>query len=60
MSEYLPDISDMTLRDWFAGQALSGLCSLPGEECTNDQAAEWAWEIADMMLAEREKRSAAQ
>lgn len=49
----------MSLRDWFAGQALSGLCSAT----TSDGAwqvdagstAKFAYEIADMMLAEREK-----
>ncbi len=52
----------MTLRDWFAGQALAGLCAAiarvtpkPGE--TRSQAdARWSYERADAMLAERENR----
>lgn len=47
------------LRDWFAGQALNGLCAskwwnssrLPGEAF----AAAWAYQAADAMLAERAK-----
>jgi hypothetical protein len=47
----------MTLRDWFAGQALAGqlggVCAnyWPGEETL----AKGAYEIADAMLAERAK-----
>ena len=39
----------MSLRDWFAGQAASGLQGDPVD------AAEWAYRFADAMLAEREK-----
>ena len=44
----------MSLRDWFAGQALvvasrsSGFCSMP-------PLAAYCYEIADAMLAERDK-----
>jgi hypothetical protein len=44
----------MSLRDWFAGQALPGIsfdCGLSVQE-----AAERAYELADAMLAQREKR----
>lgn len=44
----------MSLRDWFAGQALPGIsfdCGLSVQE-----AAERAYEFADAMLAQREKR----
>lgn len=49
----------MDLRDWFAGQALTGFCSM------SNPLGEWTWqirdatqcayEIADAMLAERER-----
>lgn len=61
--------SGMSLRDWFAGQALSGiaagLCAntatLPGEPCFEramgrfvfDSATQDAYRIADAMLAAR-------
>ncbi len=54
----------MTLRDWFAGQALKGMLANPKwpdvgdgglpageEEC----AAHWAYGFADAMLAAREE-----
>lgn len=56
----------MTLRDWFAGQALSGIRELQGnyvsdsdqERRTAERRAEWAAEAAyryaDAMLKERE------
>ena len=45
----------MTLRDWFAGQALAGM----GVECTSDEfchssVAECAYAYADAMLKARE------
>jgi len=45
----------MTLRDWFAGMALSGLCasSIPGPH--HDTYVEDAWRIADAMLDQRGK-----
>lgn len=52
--------SGMTLRDWFAGQALGGLTvgwnDMPGSyaECTGGVASA-AYGIADAMLAERSK-----
>jgi hypothetical protein len=51
----------MTLRDYFAGQALAGLIPQyvqgghPGQWAVMVSAA--AYEFADAMLAEREKRS---
>ena len=41
----------MTLRDWFAGRALSDLV---GREWTAETAAKHAYQLADAMLAERE------
>lgn len=42
----------MSLRDWFAGQALAGYLANNGYL---SQTAERAYEIADAMLKEREK-----
>jgi hypothetical protein len=48
----------MSLRDWFAGQALAGNCgfSLTADGVTSDQLAEEAYAIAETMMAERERR----
>lgn len=50
----------MTLRDWFAGQALAGTMANPKLLTTlaesNQDPALCAYEIADFMLAERAKR----
>ena len=43
----------MTLRDWFAGQALAGRCTFSGYKWA--VLAEDAYSIADAMLAERNK-----
>ena len=47
----------MTLRDYFAGQALMSLLIEPGQiaDSTYQQAAELSYRFADAMLAEREK-----
>jgi hypothetical protein len=42
----------MTLRDWFAGQALNGIC---GQQNEPDDYAREAYAIADSMLATRSK-----
>jgi|LakMenE01Jun11ns_1017448.scaffolds.fasta_scaffold9709524_2 hypothetical protein len=44
----------MTLRDWFAGQALAGLLSDQTIKCMPDDFAESAYLAADAMLAARE------
>lgn len=51
----------MTLRDWFAGQALAGLLANAtlGSEPAGE-IARWSYETADAMLAERAKRQEAQ
>ena len=53
--------SGMTLRDWFAGQALNGITSGNGIDWTQvkgDVVAGAAYEFADAMLAERAKQEA--
>lgn len=46
----------MTLREWFAGQALNGyLASYTQGDVSADQAAKCAVELADALLAELEK-----
>lgn len=59
----------MSLRDWFAGQALSTLVSLPGRygrvlqdmtpeqmaQDNFDKMAENCWKFADALIAERSK-----
>ena len=42
----------MTLRDWFAGQALAA--AYTQHENSPDKTAEWAYQVADAMLAARE------
>lgn len=49
----------MTLRDWFAGQIISGLCADPTNHAlftTESEAAESAYTIADAMIAAREAK----
>lgn len=43
----------MTLRDWFAGMALQGLCASCYETMTDDGIACTAYEIADAMIKAR-------
>jgi hypothetical protein len=43
----------MSLRDYFAGQALAHLYTQDEGNVTN--VAEWAYVVADAMLAERDK-----
>lgn len=47
--------SGMTLRDWFAGQAISGACgpSPEGWYLSTQDHATWAYQIADAMLEAR-------
>lgn len=48
--------SGMSLRDWFAGQALAGFCANSSKEFENldsDNLALFAWDQADAMIAAR-------
>ena len=44
----------MTLRDWFAGQALAGLIADPSRDGSADDRARYAYAYADAMLKARE------
>jgi len=46
------DAAGMSLRDWFAGQALAGFAA---EKCSADQTAHAAYLMADAMLAARKE-----
>ncbi len=48
-------ISEGTLRDYFAANALQGLLACPKGEGENEKYAQWSYEYADAMLAERSK-----
>lgn len=53
--EPLPcEFHGMTLRDWFAGQALMGICANPEIDGTVQRLAEAAYGMADAMLAARD------
>ena len=47
----------MTLRDWFAGQALAGMASTPGDIYDMQKFCEYTYDIADAMLAARKKET---
>lgn len=47
----------MTLRDWFAGQALAGYCAAPDfKDPTLERLVGAAYKTAEAMLAERARR----
>lgn len=48
-----PVTSGMSLRDWFAGQALAGLASMSMHPGDRRLAVEAAYQYADAMLAQR-------
>ena len=47
-----PDMQGMSLRDWFAGQAIAGLALDTAPEAA---VAEWAYTLAGAMLEARKK-----
>ena len=45
----------MSLRDWFAGKALQGICaSSPSDDCTDEYIAAESYRLANAMLKARE------
>jgi len=56
-SKLLSEHGGMSLRDWFAGQALAGLLAGRGEYVWNAEPVD-AYAIADAMLAERSRGDA--
>jgi hypothetical protein len=47
----------MTLRDYFAGQALAGVSANPEPGLDSDEdAASWCYHIADAMIAARDRK----
>lgn len=48
----IPEKSGMTLRDYFAGQAMISAC----EDWNPEECAKMAYEYADAMIAERNKK----
>jgi hypothetical protein len=51
----LGETRGMSLRDWFAGMAIVSIPLVPNQPKSVEQAAEWAYQQADAMLAERSK-----
>lgn len=55
-SDHSCDEGGMSLRDWFAGQALAGYFAYPHAQHTNDASpsvAEYCYRIADAMMETR-------
>ena len=59
-SDYVNAQEGMSLRDWFAGQALAGLMANPkmllAIESMKQDPATCAYDVAEFMMAERAKR----
>jgi hypothetical protein len=57
-TEYDPTASGMSLRDYFAGQALAGLCQgARGSGYNKAELSRYAFAAADAMLAARERKA---
>ena len=54
-----PPIDHITLRDYFASNAMQGMLSEnSGIRYSNDELAKFAYEVADAMLKERSRETA--
>lgn len=53
--ERMKNQGGMTLRDWFAGQALNGMLSDPNLSAEPEEFADYAYRHADAMLKARSK-----
>ncbi len=47
----------MSLRDWFAGQALVSIVRSKDRPYLESDDAAWSYRVADAMLAQRDKKS---
>lgn len=59
-AQRVADCADMSLRDYFAGQALAGMLANPkgnASEASDETIAGFSYSLADAMLIEREKDS---
>lgn len=55
--DYLPPTElGVTLRDFFAAQALQGILAGRSGDPEDDLVAQWAYALADAMLAQRQRR----
>ena len=56
MPEPPSHVLGVSLRDWFAGQVLAGLAANQGSSVREDYAVRYAYQAADEMLKERERK----
>jgi hypothetical protein len=57
-SDHMPEYRGMTLRDWFAGQAMAGFCADPTVQWAEGKKievplAKLAYKVADAMMEAR-------
>ncbi len=50
------NLGGMSMRDWFAGMALAGLCANPNRDMVRSEFASASYKQADAMIAERERK----
>lgn len=48
-----PAWNGMSLRDWFAGQALAGLLACPVTFGSEEELVDLSWKYSDLMLKQR-------